>query len=56
MKKLVIFTMGGKGGVGKTAFMVNLAEYFEFHKIPKTLIDCDMRFFAQKNGLFLDSL
>ena len=42
MKKLVIFTMGGKGGVGKTAFMVNLAEYFEFHKIPKTLIDCDI--------------
>jgi len=22
MKKLVIFTMGGKGGVGKTAFIV----------------------------------
>lgn len=42
MKKLVIFTMGGKGGVGKTAFMVNLAEYFSFHKIPKVLIDCDM--------------
>ena len=42
MKKLVIFTMGGKGGVGKTAFMVNLAEYFSFHDIPKTLVDCDM--------------
>ena len=42
MRKLVIFTMGGKGGVGKTAFMVNLAEYFEFHNIPKTMVDCDM--------------
>ena len=42
MRKLVIFTMGGKGGVGKTAFMVNLAEYFEFNNIPKTLVDCDM--------------
>ncbi len=42
MRKLVIFTMGGKGGVGKTAFMVNLAEYFSFHDIPKTLVDCDM--------------
>jgi len=42
MRKLVIFTMGGKGGVGKTAFMVNVTEYFEFHNIPKTLVDCDM--------------
>ena len=42
MRKLVIFTMGGKGGVGKTALMVNLAEYFEFHNIPKTMVDCDM--------------
>jgi len=42
MQKHVIFTMGGKGGVGKTAFMVNLAEYFSFHQINKILIDCDM--------------
>ena len=42
MKNQVIFTMGGKGGVGKTAFMVNLAEYFKYNQIPVILLDCDM--------------
>ena len=42
MKKHVIFTMGGKGGVGKTAFIISLAEYFTHHQINKLLIDCDI--------------
>ncbi|OPZ85997.1 MAG: hypothetical protein BWY74_03761 [Firmicutes bacterium ADurb.Bin419] len=37
----VIFTMGGKGGVGKTCAAVNLAEYLLFHQVPLKLIDCD---------------
>jgi hypothetical protein len=32
--KRVVFTMGGKGGVGKTGLMVALAEWFEAHEIP----------------------
>ena len=39
--KRVILTMGGKGGVGKTAFMSALAEWFEVHRIPITLLDLD---------------
>ena len=39
--KRVILTMGGKGGVGKTAFMTALAEWFEVHRIPVTLLDLD---------------
>jgi anion-transporting ArsA/GET3 family ATPase len=31
--KRVVFTMGGKGGVGKTGLMVALAEWFEAHEI-----------------------
>lgn len=42
MNKMVIFTMGGKGGVGKTASLVSLVEYFDENKIPRKLIDCDM--------------
>lgn len=37
----VVFTMGGKGGVGKTGLMVALAEWFEAHDIPFTLLDLD---------------
>lgn len=40
-KKRVILTMGGKGGVGKTNFMLSLAEWFESHEIPFTLLDLD---------------
>src|SRR6202022_673418 len=40
--KRVILTMGGKGGVGKTSFMLVLAEWFETHQIPVTLLDLDM--------------
>jgi len=40
-RKRVTFTQGGKGGVGKTGFMVNLAEWFEANEIPFTLLDLD---------------
>lgn len=39
--KRVILTMGGKGGVGKTSFMLVLAEWFQSHEIPATLLDLD---------------
>jgi len=39
--KRVILTMGGKGGVGKTSFMLVLAEWFAIHEIPVTLLDLD---------------
>src|SRR6266481_33956 len=39
--KRVILTMGGKGGVGKTSFMLALAEWFQNHEIPVTLLDLD---------------
>jgi MinD-like ATPase involved in chromosome partitioning or flagellar assembly len=37
----VIFTQGGKGGVGKTAFTTGLVEWFDAHQIPYTLLDLD---------------
>lgn len=40
-KKRVIFSMGGKGGVGKTSVMTGLAEWFEENRIPVTLLDLD---------------
>ena len=39
--KRVVFTMGGKGGVGKTAVILVLAEWFEANSIPITLLDLD---------------
>src|SRR5260370_37006153 len=39
--KRVVFTMGGKGGVGKTGLMVALAEWFEVNETPFTLLDLD---------------
>ena len=39
--KRVILTMGGKGGVGKTSFMLVLSEWFQSHEIPVTLLDLD---------------
>ena len=39
--KRVVFTMGGKGGVGKTGVMVALAEWFAANDIPVTLLDLD---------------
>ncbi len=40
-EKRVIFSMGGKGGVGKTSVMTGLAEWFEENRIPVTLLDLD---------------
>jgi MinD-like ATPase involved in chromosome partitioning or flagellar assembly len=37
----VIFTEGGKGGVGKTAFMAGLVGWFEARQIPYALLDLD---------------
>ena len=37
----VIFSMGGKGGVGKTLTMAALAECLKQYGIPLTLLDCD---------------
>ena len=39
--KRVVFTMGGKGGVGKTGVLVALAEWFQANEIPVTLLDLD---------------
>lgn len=39
--KRVVFTMGGKGGVGKTGVVVALAEWFQENEIPVTLLDLD---------------
>ena len=40
-KKRVVFTMGGKGGVGKTGVVLSLAEWFHSNHIPITLLDLD---------------
>jgi cellulose biosynthesis protein BcsQ len=37
----VVFTQGGKGGVGKTGFMIHLAEWFMANRVPFTLLDLD---------------
>ena len=42
MNKRVIFTLGGKGGIGKTFVMVLLAEYFSNHDVPHVILDCDI--------------
>ncbi len=39
--KRVVFTMGGKGGVGKTGVVVALAEWFQTNEISVTLLDLD---------------
>jgi len=39
--KRVILTMGGKGGVGKTSFMLSLAEWFASKEITLKLLDLD---------------
>lgn len=40
-RKRVVFTQGGKGGVGKTGFMIHLAEWFVANHVPFTLLDLD---------------
>ena len=39
--KRVILTMGGKGGVGKTTFMLALVEWFATKKVTVELLDLD---------------
>lgn len=39
--KSVIFTMGGKGGTGKTTFLTSLAEWFRHHDVPCAYLDMD---------------
>lgn len=39
--KRIVFTMGGKGGVGKTGIIVAVAEWFSSNQIPITLLDLD---------------
>ncbi len=39
--KKVIFTIGGKGGTGKTTFLTTLAEWFIEHQIPCQHLDMD---------------
>jgi len=40
-EKRIILSMGGKGGVGKTSVMTELAEWFEENEIPMNLLDLD---------------
>ena len=40
-ERRVIFSMGGKGGVGKTSVMAGLAEWFDENQIPVVLLDLD---------------
>jgi hypothetical protein len=40
-KSLVVFTQGGKGGVGKTAFASMLVEWYQDQAIPLTILDMD---------------
>ena len=37
----IVFTQGGKGGVGKTAFSTMLVEWYTQHNMPHALIDMD---------------
>ena len=39
IRKRIILSMGGKGGVGKTAVMVVLADWFAANQIPIQLLD-----------------
>jgi len=39
--KRVVFTMGGKGGTGKTTFMTSLCEYYDGIGVPYDLLDLD---------------
>ncbi len=37
----VVFTQGGKGGVGKTVVTSGLVEWYQIQKVPHTLLDLD---------------
>jgi MinD-like ATPase involved in chromosome partitioning or flagellar assembly len=48
--KKIVFTPGGKGGVGKTTVAVALAEWYDDNQIPCTLLDLDTE--NKKKGSF----
>jgi len=48
--KKVVFTPGGKGGVGKTTISAALAEWYTENQIPCTLLDLDTE--NKKKGSF----
>ena len=50
-RKRVIVSMGGKGGVGKTNVMTGLAEWYQDHEIPVTLLDLDTETTAKQLGI-----
>jgi hypothetical protein len=39
--KLIVFSCGGKGGVGKTTVATAIADFYAARAIPATLFDCD---------------
>ena len=39
--KLIVFSCGGKGGVGKTTVATAIADFYSTRAIPATLFDCD---------------
>ncbi len=39
--KLIVFSCGGKGGVGKTTVATAIADFYATRSIPATLFDCD---------------
>jgi hypothetical protein len=41
IKKRIVFSCGGKGGVGKTTVATALSDYYHARNIPVTLFDCD---------------
>jgi hypothetical protein len=41
-KKKIIYSIGAKGGSGKTTALVSLADFFHGAKVPVTLIDADV--------------
>ena len=40
-KKKAVFPTGGKGGTGKSTFVISLAEWYAQNNIPFTLLDLD---------------
>jgi hypothetical protein len=50
LKKKVAFSMGGKGGGGKTTVITALAEWYDENQIPCTLLDLDTE--NKKKGSF----
>ena len=41
LSKLIVFSCGGKGGVGKTTVATAIADFYAARDIPATLFDCD---------------